>query len=119
MKLDKFVRILGEPWHVMMCTSEVEPRLKEMSGFCDQTSHFIGIVDPKEKNGNIDNEVVLVKQIIRHEIIHAFMYASGLGDSWEHKEYGHDETIVDWIALQFRKIEEVVNEVEGSVIYDD
>ena len=80
----------------MICSSEVEPRLKDLSGFCDQTSHFIGIVDPKEKNGNIDNEVELVKQIIRHEIIHAFMYASGLGDSWEHKEYGHDETIVDW-----------------------
>ena len=119
MKLDKIVRILGEPWRVMICSSEVEPRLKDLSGFCDQTSHFIGIIDPKEKNGNIDNEVELVKQIIRHEIIHAFMFASGLGDSWEHREYGHDETVVDWMALQFRKIEFAINEVEGALIFDE
>ena len=39
------------------------------------------------------------------EIIHAFMFESGLGYSWQHaEEFGHDETTVDWFARQFAKI---------------
>ena len=39
------------------------------------------------------------------EIIHAFMFESGLGSSWQHaEEFGHDETTVDWFARQFTKI---------------
>lgn len=41
------------------------------------------------------------KRVMRHEIIHAFFYESGLDveSSW-----GTDGTLVDWIALQFPKV---------------
>lgn len=114
MKLDKIVNILGQPWRVKICSIATEPRLKTMSGFTDHTSHFIGITDPAEKDTNLDNPVEMVKDIMRHEIVHAYMYESGLGDSWEHN-YGQDETIVDWIALQFNKMWVTITGLEKAI----
>lgn len=46
---------------------------------------------------NIEN---YKKKITRHEIIHAFLFESGLDfNSW-----GRNEEFVDWLALQFPKI---------------
>lgn len=39
------------------------------------------------------------KHILRHEIIHAFFFESGL------ENYNNDEILVNWIAMQFDKIE--------------
>jgi len=47
----------------------------------------------------IDPECVFFERTLRHELIHAFLWESGLS------EYAYDETIVDWMALQFEKIE--------------
>ena len=47
------------------------------------------------------------RQVIRHEIIHAMLHESGLN------EYAHDETLVDWIALQFDKINKIVEQAGG------
>ena len=38
------------------------------------------------------------KEVIRHELVHAFFYEAGLDN------YGADEILVDWIAKQFPKI---------------
>lgn len=115
MKLDRVVKILGQTWRVKICSMETEPRLKTLSGFTDRTSHFIGIIDPDEKECNLDNPVALVKEIMRHEVIHAYMFESGLGDSWEHSQYGQDETIVDWIALQFDKMWVTIKDLEKAI----
>ena len=53
-----------------------------------------------------------MKKQLRHEIIHAFLSESGLDCNFEHlKQFGHEETMVDWIAIQFPKIYEVYKEV--------
>lgn len=38
------------------------------------------------------------KEVIRHEIIHAFFHESGL------YQYGDDELLVTWLAIQFPKM---------------
>ena len=53
----------------------------------------------------MENFQEAVPKIIRHEIIHAYLYESGL-DS-----YAEDETIVDWIAAQFPKMAGTFGEV--------
>ena len=45
--------------------------------------------------------------VVLHEIVHAFFYESGLRD------YAYDETLVDWVASQFYKIRDAVNDVES------
>ena len=47
------------------------------------------------------------KEILRHELIHAFLYESGLNFSSHTIEdcgWACDEELVDWIAIQFPKI---------------
>lgn len=79
------------------------------SSFCD------GYGCPYIIDGETCDIEQLLNEVIRHEIIHAFLYASGLGDSWEHKDFGHDETVIDWFALQFKKIEVVINQLETAI----
>lgn len=53
------------------------------------------------------------KKQLRHEITHAFMAESGLQSNWKHiKEFGHDETTVDWFAIQYPKIYKVFAELD-------
>lgn len=47
-----------------------------------------------------------VKIVLRHEIIHAFMYESGL---WTNCDW-HTEEMVDWFAIQMPKILNVMLE---------
>lgn len=56
---------------------------------------------------NGDNEEISdLNRVIRHEIIHAFLYESGL------PEYSHDEKIVDWLAMQIPKIVKIYEPLE-------
>ena len=43
------------------------------------------------------------KEILRHELIHAFLVESGLNRNcgW------HNEEMVDWLAIQFNKIKDI------------
>ena len=42
------------------------------------------------------------KKILRHEIIHAFLYESGLDiNSHDIDQWARDEEMVDWMAIQF------------------
>ena len=68
----------------------------------------------RDKNlGNVEDFIAYQKQTLRHEIIHAFMNESGLQDSWQHaQQFGHDETTVDWFAIQSPKIYKVFNELD-------
>lgn len=49
------------------------------------------------------------KEVLRHEIIHAFFSESGLGG------YNVDEQLVDWIAKQFPKIKRCFEEAEQAL----
>ena len=47
---------------------------------------------------NVSDLSVYDNNVLRHEIIHAFLYESGL------RNYSADETLVDWLAAQFPKM---------------
>ena len=82
----------------------------DVDGWFDGTSKTIVI--RKDNYNNVGNFEYLMKKQLRHEIIHAFLYESGLDCNFEHlQQFGHEETIVDWIAIQFPKICEVYKEV--------
>lgn len=92
----------------------IEPRNlkdKNYDGFTDNTNKLIVIRSDNQNNvGDFD---FLQKKQLRHEIIHAFLSESGLQCNWQHMEqFGHDETTVDWFAIQSPKIFEVFKELE-------
>lgn len=93
------VNILGTEYKVIR-----EPfSNKDIDGYCDYTSREIRIRDDNVNEvGDFDE---LMRKQLRHEIIHAFLAESGLQVNFEHyKQFGHEETIIDWIAIQFPKM---------------
>jgi hypothetical protein len=103
----QIVNILGTEY-------TIEPReLKDedIDGFTDNTSKLI-VIRADNANSVVDFEYLQKKQL-RHEIIHAFMSESGLQCNWQHiEQFGHDETTVDWFAIQSPKIFKVFQELD-------
>ena len=112
--LDTDVKILGTLWTVQISTEEDEPRLRDCDGFTDKTTHVISIQDMPD-DCSLGNPLEYVKKVIRHEVIHAFMFESGLAENWEHKEMGQEELTVDWMAIQFPKIQNVIEQIYAEL----
>lgn len=98
MKID----VLGTEWKIEFRKRKHMP--EGMDGYCDRTIKTICIVK-NDKSSGFGNYKEYRKATIRHEIIHAFLIESGLDSNWQHAEqFGHDETMVDWFAMQFTKL---------------
>lgn len=117
LNIDTTVRILGAVWTVRSATETEEPRLEGVNGFTDWTTRTICL--EKNTQGNLGCIKTYMNQVIKHEVIHAFMFESGLGDSFEHKDYGQEETIVDWFAFQMGNIMNVVMDIQNAVEWED
>lgn len=92
----------------------IEPRAlknEDIDGFTDNTLKLIVI--RSDNANNVGDFEYLQKKQLRHEIIHAFMSESGLQCNWQHiEQFGHDETTVDWFAIQSPKIFKVFQELD-------
>ena len=76
---------------------------EDTDGFCDYTSKHIVI--RSDNTNEVEDFEWSKRKILRHEIIHAFLAESGLQSNFEHaNKWGHEETMVDWIAIQFPKL---------------
>ena len=103
------VSILGTEYTIQKHSKKDDKYLETCDGYCDKTSKRIVVnID----NGDLDDFDVYIKKVLRHEIIHAFLYESGLWENFKHDTWGHDETMVDWVAVQFPKILNVFAEVD-------
>lgn len=79
---------------------------EEIDGYTDYTDHVIVI--RKDNYNKVGNFKFLMDKQLRHEIIHAFLAESGLQSNFEHyTKFGHEETMVDWYAIQYPKIKKV------------
>ena len=102
----KFVTILGEVWKI---------EFKDI-GNVDEDGHTEWstrtIVIRNDNTAGIPTFEQSQKSWLRHEIIHAFHFESGLAFNYEHKSIGIDETEVDWFAIQYPKMKKVFAELE-------
>lgn len=104
--MEKRIVILGSEWVV----EYVEMGDAEMDGETDYTDRTIRI--RTDNVFEVGDFVQLQNKQLRHEVIHAFMAESGLQSNFEHyQKYGHEETTVDWFAIQFPKILRVYTEL--------
>lgn len=116
LNIDIKVNILGSEWTVKSATEAEEPRLESKNGFTDWTAKLICL--EREPQGDIGMETYMNK-VIRHELIHAFMFESGLAESWKHDEFGQEETVVDWFAYQMPKIMKLADDICKATIWSD
>lgn len=105
MKID----ILGVQYTVLESNEQKDKQLENSDGYCIFYGKHIIIDDlsdwPSKTSQHKIEKEIYKKQILRHEIIHAFLYESGLAfNSYATDKWAMNEEMVDWISIQFPKI---------------
>lgn len=112
----KEIYILGTIYTIYTNVNENdEPRIRNLSGFCDYSTKeiFISSEVEKEDEDSLKNLKYYKNKVIRHEIIHAFLYESGLRENSNMQvAWSENEEMVDWFAMQSPKILKVFQELD-------
>lgn len=97
------VNILGTEYEIIKGSVLNCPSLKELDGFTDYTVKQIVVLDfgtVEKDNRSLKNFEFLQKKALRHEIIHAFLFESGLNvNSNDVEQWARNEEW--WIGLLF------------------
>lgn len=99
------VNVLGTTYKIRFRHENEDEKLQELSGYCDYSNKTIVVAIFEKSVDSVNNIESVQKSVLRHEIMHAFLYESGLDvqscnvDCW-----AKNEEMIDWFALQSKKI---------------
>jgi len=105
------VNVLGTEYTIRESLPSENPKLAAAGdGYCD-TSIKECVVDVMNDDavtckGDMNT---YKKSVIRHELIHAFLFKSGLDAC---AEWARNEEMVDWLAIQFPKLMKAFQEAD-------
>lgn len=112
------VNILGTEYRVETHKKSEDKFMNETNcdGYCSAEDLLIVVADMTEKKYfkyDNDNECAMYRnEVLRHEIVHAFLNESGLrGSTGAYGAWARNEEMVDWIAIQFPKMQKAFVEV--------
>lgn len=109
------INVLGTEYSVYSSVPrDCDPYLEQCDGYFDKTVKRI-VVAGIEDGCELGDFEAYRKTNLRHELIHAFFYESGLdGNSrWGNGEDDHPEQTVQWIAIQFPKLMKAFEETNA------
>lgn len=114
---NKNVNVLGEKYSIMFVDEYPERFLdfeESADALCNFYDKVIYVKNPKEKDLTENGKISLSKRKLRHEIIHAFLFESGLASNTYgiYGAWAENEEMVDWIAIQSPKIFKVFQELD-------
>lgn len=98
------INVLGTEYTLKVCSEDEEPRLSGCDGLCDETVKELLVESYSKDQGDPTckaNLSIQTNKVKRHEIIHAFLFESGLA---ENSEWAQNEEIVDFFAIQSPKL---------------
>ena len=103
------VNILGTEYKIIYDKDLIECR-----GYCEFFIKEIHVADSlfEDSEGDFEHFSSLYKsgyKTLRHEMIHAFMFESGL---WNNCDWARNEEMTDWIAMQIPKISRCFNQLK-------
>lgn len=105
------INILGIDYTIIVKKYKDDPYFEKNNadGYRDGATKEIGICDlhtfPGFENESDAHINAVQKSVLRHEIVHAFLYESGLDANSNASEgWASNEEMVDWIAIQGPKI---------------
>lgn len=100
------INILGTEYSLQYLSSKEDKKLENLDGYTD--SYLKRIVIEKDFENRLFDETKIKNyqnKILRHEIIHAFLFESGLEcNSLKVYNWAENEEMVDWFAIQSPKI---------------
>jgi hypothetical protein len=101
------VSILGAEWKIVYRKKKEDAGLQNRGGYCDESVRTIVVrkFHDVSKPHECADLRAYERLCLRHEIVHAFLYESGLShSSREARSWATNEEMVDWIAYQGPKI---------------
>ena len=98
------INILGTEYEIVIdAPNEMLP--PDSDGAMDHSIKRIAVAKFVPDERSIQDLDAYRKKVLRHEIVHAFLYESGCwNNSGASEAWGQDETITDWFAIQGPKI---------------
>lgn len=101
------IQILGQDYQIVICSQDDMNTLNPRKKPSENALNAWGLCDHERKIIFIDSEltdkdsVAQFNRVLRHEIIHALVYESGInGESY----WGQNEECVDFYAIQMPKL---------------
>jgi hypothetical protein len=111
------INVLGTIYKIHTdVTPTQDPRIEYVDGFCDTTTKDIKIKVFTPSENSVADLDGYRRKVLRHELVHAYMYESGLDIN---SEWGRDETLIDWIAIQHPKMAATFEKAERNVLGTD
>ena len=90
------VHILGTSYSIRIIDEDDYRYDREADGWCDPS---------------VKDLIAYQKKVLRHEIVHAFLYESGLWqNAYGSKCWAKNEEMIDWMAIQIPKIQRAYKE---------
>lgn len=108
------IKILDSIYSLYYKTKQEDKMLETRDGYTDNYLKRIVVVKDKEFSDNWDQKAIEIykKKVLRHEIIHAFLYESGLDvNSNKCYSWAENEEMVDWFAIQSPKLFNIYKEL--------
>lgn len=106
----KQIDVLGTTYSIHEADMMTDQALEQCDGYCDETVKVCVIDSMKNRTDPMSKQDIqkYKNQVVRHELVHAFLFESGLGnDSW-----AANEEIVDWIAAMFPKLKDAFEQLK-------
>lgn len=105
--------VMGEKVCITFRKRTEDPMLEECSGYFDFSTKTIVVLIPEPDKNAVKNPEAFQKGVLRHELIHAYLQASGLdASSGPSGSWATNEEMVDWFAIQSPKIYRTFRELE-------
>ena len=99
------INVMGTDIRVEFRKSADDKKLSHADGYFDHSAGLIVAVIPEPDENTVENLERYQKQVLRHELTHAFLYESGLyASSGNADAWASNEEMVDWFAIQSPKI---------------
>ncbi len=109
----KVIEILGTDYQVLFRKAENDKHLENYDGYFDFTRKLIVVGIFEEDSMSVGKLELYQKKVLRHEIIHAFLYESGLWENSSKSEsWAQSEEMTDWFAIQSPKLFKVFEELD-------
>ena len=110
------ITVLGQNYKILLHTLDEDPKLHEWNGYHEPWSKKIVIdselAEETKKNPiGVENVDAYIRQIYRHEIMHAFFCESGITYRYSKDE---EDFLVDWIARMYPKMKKIFDELGVS-----
>ncbi len=105
------VIVLGTQYTILIIEEDDYRFNREADGWCDPQAKEILIFNYKQSAESVKDLEAYQRKVLRHEIVHAFLYESGLWqNAYGSKCWAQNEEMVDWIAIQEPKLHKAFKE---------